>query len=124
MPIAAGTWLGGNCSISSWACCLSAAITKLFYTATFAPYPLNFPAWLAFAGRNALSLPKGVPAPHFSVERVGYGDAKVFLAGVEIFGPDPLTAGAFRGSDDHAVVEVQAIGSPRFDGTSYGVVIG
>ena len=35
MPIAAGTWLGGNCSISSWACCLSAAITKIFYTATF-----------------------------------------------------------------------------------------
>src|SRR5271169_2665817 len=40
MPIAAGTWLGGNCSISSWACCLSAAITRLFYTATLKhPFP-------------------------------------------------------------------------------------
>ena len=34
MPIAAGTWFGARCSINLWACCLSAAMTGLFYTAT------------------------------------------------------------------------------------------
>jgi len=34
IPTTAETWLGANRSISSWACCLSAAITRLFYTAS------------------------------------------------------------------------------------------
>jgi hypothetical protein len=40
MPMAAGTWLGDINSISLWACCLSAAITRLFYTARFGRHTL------------------------------------------------------------------------------------
>ncbi len=61
-----------------------------------------------FAGKSA--------APHCSVKRVGYRDAKVFLAGVEIFGPNSLAASAFRGGHDHAVVEMQAVSRLGLDG--------
>ena len=50
------------------------------------------------------------------MERIGHSDAEIFLAGIQIFGPDPFTAGTFRRSHDHAIVEVQSVGSPRLNG--------
>src|SRR5258708_5380484 len=80
--------------------------------------------------KSASGCPSGLP-PHNSdrqsvrsLKRIGHYDTKIFLSRVEVFGPDPFTVGAFRCGDDHAIIEMQAVGSPCFDGAAYDLVIG
>jgi hypothetical protein len=52
------------------------------------------------------------------VERICNGDAEIFLAGVEIFRSDSPAPGTLGSCDNHAVVEMDAVGSADLEGAA------
>src|ERR1022692_1225798 len=64
------------------------------------------------------------PCKFTSVKWICHGHAKVFLALIEIFRPEASAARTLGGSDNHAVIEVEAVGRPDFNGAPDQVAIG